>query len=183
MTTERGWLGFSRRWFRWQTPIDPVEVVDVGSDESDGTQIEVWSWGAPGIAGEFYTAGLEAQLSDVFVEGLILRGAPSTCVFRLGITDRLAGSVSLLGDTDSRWARYDAGGSGPCVEPWKLTTAAPPPPPPFHARLWGDRTDPDYFQFNKPGILVPQGKSWWIHVGNVSPSAWTMTLLYRLSRT
>lgn len=69
--SERGWIGYGRRWWGGRQDIpQPVEVLTVGLDESDGNAIN--SAGAlanPG-GGFFATFFLVPQDADVYVEQL-----------------------------------------------------------------------------------------------------------------
>lgn len=72
---DRGWLGFSRRWWASrQVQADPLEVVSVGYDESDAGSLDVMGGSvAAGGAGQFSAATLSTVGVDVFVEAMLLR--------------------------------------------------------------------------------------------------------------
>ncbi|HEX4859726.1 MAG TPA: hypothetical protein VFV07_00725 [Rhizomicrobium sp.] len=145
---DRGWLGFSRRWFGGvQASAQPVEVRNVGVDESDGNTLTAMggSLAAPG-AGFRNFAQLNALL-DLTVEQIRLRMSSTTQLIALSeVASDGIGLDANIREGPSGGARLNAGNSGAAAGGiiWAVGAAA---------------NDPATLDFHPRGFVIPAGRA------------------------
>lgn len=144
---DRGWLGYSRRWFASeQTRADPVEVLTVGADESDAASLNAAGLTAAAVAAEFCTVSLQVPAGagfDVFAE-LVVVSQVTTLLWAVRPFD-VGPSQDVVSQATMRGVGVTPVVVSAATEATALSGATMPSAP------------SSFFAFESPGILIAEG--------------------------